>query len=98
MQDFECYAAFKNQCTCDKKLVKELYKRCRTSILECGRNLIEKRVRWSYTIPRDNSAETYLEFLEFLDGNGFIIKQVQPYTYHIIPQYPETTEFEMLPF
>lgn len=98
MQDFECYEAFKNQCTCDKNSVKELYKRCRTSVLACGRNLIEKQVRWAYTIPRDSSAGPYLEFLEFLDGNGFIIKQVQPHTYHIIPQYPETTEFEMLPF
>lgn len=97
-EDWECYNAFKDQCECDKTYVKDIYRRFRSKVLTCGQRLLEKQVRWTYTIPTDNTADSYIEFLDFLDGNGFIIKQVQPCTYHVIPQYPETTEFEMLPF
>ena len=88
--DWELYNAFLDQCTCDKKNVKDIYRRFRIKVLACGRHLIEKQVRWSYVIPADNTADWHMEFLDFIDGNGFTVKQIQPNTYHIIPQYPET--------
>lgn len=91
-EDWELYEAFKNQCECDKTYVKDMYRRFRFKVLACGRRLKEKQVRWTYTIPDDETADSHIEFLEFLDGNGFIIKQVQPRTYHVIPQYPETVK------
>ena len=99
-EDWELYKAFRNQCECDKIYVKDIYRRFRLKVLACGRRLLEKQVRWTYTIPNDETADSCMEFLEFLDGNGFIIKQVQPHTYHIIPQYTETNEPEeiLLPF
>lgn len=93
-ENWELYEAFKNQCECDKVYVKDIYKRFRLKVLACGRRLKTKQVRWAYTIPDNETADSHMEFLEFLDGNGFIIKQVQPHTYHIIPQYPE----EVSPF
>lgn len=97
-EDWELYEAFKNQCKCDKIYIKDIYKRFRVKVLVCGRRLIEKQEYWGYIIPDDKTADSYIEFLEFLDGNGFIIKQVRPRTYHIMPQYPETNELEELPF
>ena len=98
-EDWECYNAFHDQCLSDKDHIKELYRRFRARVISCGRHLLSKQVRWAYTVPDDERAASYLEFLDFIDGNGFIIKQVQPDLYHIIPQYPETpTTYEMLPF
>jgi len=89
--DWECYNAFLEQCTNDKSHFKDIHRRFRAQIMTCGRRLLEKRVRWTYIVPPDKDQK-YLEFLEFLDGNGFIINQVQKDLYHIIPQYPETNE------
>ena len=85
--DWECYTAFIEQCTCDKSYLKELYMRFRIKMIACGRHLLQKQVRWSYAIPEDKTANHHLEFLDFIDGNGFTVIQTQPNLYHIIPQY-----------
>lgn len=92
--EWECYNAFLKQCTCDKSYIKDLYNRYRPRILACGRHLLEKAVRWSYIIPLSNETDSYREFIDFIDGNGFIVTEFQPNMYHITPQYPE----EIYPF
>jgi hypothetical protein len=95
--EWECYNAFVNQCTCDKSHIKEFYKRFRIKILACGQHLLEKAVRWSYTVPTDILKDYHKEFLEFIDGNGFTVIEFQPNMYHITPNYPESKE-EFFPF
>lgn len=88
--DWELYNAFLDQCTCDKKGMTEFYLRFRIKVLACGRHLLEKDKHWSYVIPNDKTANHHLEFLDFIDGNGFIVEQVQSDLYRVTPQYPET--------
>ena len=86
---WELYNAFLNQCTCDKKNINEIYMRFRMKVLACGTHLLQRDVLWSYYIPEDNTAAYHLEFLDFIDGNGFEVRQAEPNRYQIIPQYTE---------
>ena len=83
--DWELYNAFLNQCTCDKKNIKDIYKRFRVKVLACGRYLIDRQAHWLYIVPADNTADQHMEFLDFIDGNGFIITKRRIGCYVISP-------------
>lgn len=83
---WELYNAFLNQCTCDKKNLRSIYRRFREQVLQFGWRLTERATNWPYTIFNNND----MEFIDFIDGNGFILEQVQSNVYNVIPQYPET--------
>jgi len=77
------YDAFIEQIECDKKFVNSLNY---FKIESCGRHLIEKCVYYSYTLPPICKGRD--EFLDFIDGNGFRIKQYgRPNMYRVYPIY-----------
>lgn len=77
--------AFKEQCTCDPSFVPYILHEYPGKALSCGRHVYEKGVRWSYTIDPDREASSF-EFLDFINGNGFIVKESKiGDIYHIYP-------------
>ena len=84
---FECFNAFLDQCTNDKSYIPELYKRFYLQINTCGEHILTKDVVWSYIIPDGITRNKYLEFLDFIDGNGFKVIQKEQDCYKIMPQY-----------
>ena len=93
MKDYdtwECYNAFYDQCTDDRSCMSDIYRRFHSLVINCGKHLLEKEKFWSFIIPSNGDTSKYQEFLEFLDGNGFIVETVKPTLYKIIPQYPES--------
>ena len=87
-----CQRAFEGHCACDQTFIEEIERRFPMKVRACGMHLLDRCKGWSYTLPENTEeAEHYQEFLDFLDGNGFILKQVRPNLYHITPEYPEIT-------
>ena len=87
---WECFNAFYEQCPNDRSCMTDIFLRFRSSVIACGKHLLEKEKHWSFIIPSQSNPDKYLEFLEFLDGNGFIVKPINSTLYKIIPQYPES--------
>lgn len=86
--DIDWESVFGNQYTCDRIYVEDIYRRFPLKVKACASKLYLGNIRWAYsTSPNEEERD---EFLDFIDGNGFEVKQVQPHTFHIIPQYKLT--------
>lgn len=79
---------FRAHCPYDKSYITEIIKKFPVSVFACGKHLNEKAVRWSYIIESDTDNDR-LEFLDFIDGNGFrvVANQCNKKFFHIYPIY-----------
>ena len=77
------YDAFMDQIEYDKEFVDNLNY---FKVEACGRHLVDKCVYYSYSLPPIYKFKD--EFLEFIDGNGFKVKQHgRANMYRIYPIY-----------
>ena len=81
----KCLDAFMNQIEYDKEFAADLNY---FKLQACGRHLLDKCVYYSYNLPPTIKGKD--EFLDFIDGNGFKVKQHgRPNMYRIYPIYKD---------
>jgi hypothetical protein len=79
----DCLKRFVAQCTADKDHLEYIINKYRLQAIFCGDRLKESNT-WGF-LARPHNADD--EFLDFIDGNGFIVTRSAPdsHVYHITP-------------